>query len=211
MKQLALTLFAALLCTACYAQDSGLTPEQMDAPKVKRQKIRLDRGPTIYITTSTGLNNNTGVIGFNFELPLSPKVTIDAGPGYGFWGHKVYVGAKYYLRAAQRGFAFGIGVTHASGEKSMRHLETSIYGNTTESTFRQNPQTNALFAAYKYWSLGKQYNRIYVQLGWSATLSGGDRITQLSGPRMSNNSIRGRGSVAPHGPVLAFGFSFGLH
>lgn len=211
MKRLAFTLFTALICTGSFAQNNNLPPEEMENAKIKRKKVRLDRGPAIYITTSTGLNNNTGVMGFNFELPLSPTVTIDAGPGYGFWGHKVYVGAKYYLRPAQRGFAFGIGVTHAAGEKSMRHLETSIYGNTTESTFRQNPQTNALFAAYKYWSLGKQYNRIYAQLGWSAPLSGGDRITQLSGPRMSNNSIRARGSMAPHGPILAFGFSFGLH
>lgn len=208
MKQITLIILTGMIAFKVSAQDNNIPPENKTK---KKDHVRLDRGPAIYITTSTGINNNTGIVGFNFELPVNERVAIDAGPGFGTWAYKVYAGAKYYLKPAQRGFAFGAGFTYAVGEHRMRHLETSIYGNTTESIYQQNPRTNVLFAAYRYWSLGEQYNRLYAQLGWSIPLSGGDKITQISGPRMSENSIRRRESLAPGGPILAIGISFGVH
>ncbi|MES2701964.1 MAG: hypothetical protein V4649_04950 [Bacteroidota bacterium] len=205
MKHIVSTLSVALLALNVSAQD--VQPEQQK----KREKVRLDRGPAMYITTSTGINNNTGVVGFNFELPVSPHVTIDGGPGTGTWNHKLYIGAKYYLRPAQRGFAFGTGITHATGTRGNSYWATTVYGDRRLIRFNKNPQTNAFFAAYKYWSLGKQYNRFYAQLGWSLPLSAGDKITQLSGPATTQDSKNSIASAAPGGPILAVGVSFGVH
>src|SRR3954469_150249 len=110
MKQLALAILIGLTALTTLAQDAP-------ADHKKKEKVRLDRGPGIYITTSTGINNNTAILGFNFELPLSANVTIDGGPGTGTWNNKLYIGAKYYLKPAQRGFAFGTGITHATGTR----------------------------------------------------------------------------------------------
>lgn len=208
MNKIALTLLMGAISLNLCAQESS---EHTKTKKEKRAVKRLDRGPAIYITTSTGINNNTGIVGFNFELPISARVTIDGGPGTGSWNHKVYVGAKYYLKAAQRGFAFGTGLTYATGTRGHSYWATTVYGDSRYIKFNKNPQTNLFFAAYKYWSLGKQYNRFYAQLGWSVPLSGGDKVTQMSGPPTTQGSKNRIGNSAPGRPILAVGISFGLH
>lgn len=203
MKQLALTIFIALIALNTSAQDTTHAE--------KKQKVRLDRGPKIYITTSTGANNNTAILGFNFELPVNPYVTIDGGAGTGTWNNVIYLGSKYYLKPAQRGFAFGTGLMVAGGTRAHTYHVTTVSGKEMNLPFNKNTQTNVLFAAYKYWNLGKQYNRFYLEMGYTVPVTGGDKVTQLAGPRASIQSIHSLGHQSPEGPVLAFGFSFGLH
>ena len=150
-------------------------------------------------------------MGFSFDVPVSKNVAIDGGPGTGTWGDKVYAGVKYYVKPCHRGFAFGTGLTYCPGVHHDKHDLETIYGNTETITYNKNPLTNIFFAAYKYWSLGKQYNRVYIELGWSEQLSNKDKITQLTGDRMSENSFNSLNSGASSGPVLAFGVSFGVH
>ena len=206
MKQVTLILLISFFSLNVIGQE--VTTE---VKKQKKEKVRLDKGPAVYITTSTGINNNTAILGFNFELPVSPKVTIDAGPGTGTWNYKAYLGAKVYLKPAQRGFAFGTGFTYATGTRGNSYEMTTINGDKEQLKFNKNPQTNIFFAAYKYWNLGRQYNRLYLELGWSVPLSGGDKVTQMSGPPVTDESKRALESMAPGGPILAFGFSFGVH
>lgn len=207
MKQITLTLLIGCISIIAAAQEN----DAPSATKKKKDIVRLDHGPAIYLTTSTGVNNNTGICGFNFELPLSDKVTIEAGPGVGTWNYKIYAGTKIYLKTAQRGFAFGTGITYATGTRRRSYVATTIYGHEEMTKFNKNPQTNILFAAYKYWNLGRQYNRIYAQLGWSVPLTYGDKITQMSGSPVTDNSIDEIESMAPGGPIAAIGVSFGLY
>lgn len=177
----------------------------------ENKKLRLDRGPFVYITTSTGVNNNTAILGFSLDVPLSSKITLDGGVGTGTWNYKFYLGAKYYLKPAQRGFAFGGGITYANGTRGNEYYIVTVYNESTYEKFNKNPQTNIFLSAYKYWSLGKRYNRFYSQLGWSLPISGGEKITQLTGNPVSIESKNRISSHAPGGLIVAIGFSFGIH
>ena len=142
---------------------------------------------------------------------MSKNISIDAGPGTGTWGDKVYAGVKYYLKPCHRGFAFGTGLTYCPGVYHHWYNVKTIYGNTENAKFNKNPQANILFAAYKYWNLGKKYNRVYAELGYSVRLTAGSKFTQLSGYPISDRSANSFNSNAPGGPILAIGISFGVH
>lgn len=203
MKKIIWTILIALAGINAYAQDNNIPSENKTKEK--------GSCPKIYITTSTGINNNTGIAGFSIDVPVSQNVSIDAGPGTGTWGYKVYAGAKYYLKPCHRGFAFGTGLTYCPGVYHDKHNLTTVYGYDETIEYNKNPMLNILFAAYKYWNLGKKYNRIYVELGWSVLLTNGDRITQLTGAPISDQTLHDLGSTVPGGPIIAAGFSFGVH
>ena len=209
MKKITLSVLLTFIGITVFAQNTDITPEKQT--KKKHPRVRPDKCPPIYVTTSTGLNNNTAIIGFSFDIPVSKNVSIDAGPGTGTWGDKVYAGVKYYLRPCHRGFAFGTGLTYCPGVYHDQHDLQTIYGTTEPVEYNKNPQTNILFAAYKYWSLGRKYNRFYIELGWSEPLNTGNKITQVAGTPMSSHTIDQLGSDSPRGPILAAGFSFGMH
>jgi hypothetical protein len=209
MKKAILAILIGMTGINVFAQESTISPAN-ETGKTKT-KVRSGHCPAIYISTSTGINNNTAILGFSFDVPVSKNVSIDAGPGTGTWGDKVYLGAKYYLKSCHRGFAFGTGFTYCPGVYHDHANLTTIYGTTEDVGYNKNPRTNILFAAYKYWNLGRKYNRIYMELGWSEPLSRGDKITQISGDPISSDDEHSLGSAAPGGPILAVGISFGVH
>lgn len=207
MKKSVFTILITLIALNVSAQDKTVTTGE---DKQESTEAKPAHSPAIYITTSTGINNNTGLLGFSFDVPISSNVVLDGGVGAGTWNAKVYAGVKYYLKPHQRGFAFGTGLTYCSGLYDDQHTLNTIYGNESIE-YNKNPQTNILFAAYKYWTLGQKYNRFYVELGWSVPLTGGDKITQLSGDPITSNDHSNLAFWAPGGLILAAGFSFGVH
>ena len=209
MKKIPLTILIALIGVSAFAQSTDVQTENVS--KKKKTIVRPAHCPAIYVTTGTGINSNTGILGFSFDVPVSKNVSIDAGPGTGTWGYKVYAGAKYYLRPCHRGFAFGAGLTYCPGVYHDQASMETIFGNNEVVTYNKNSRTNMLFAVYKYWSLGKKYNRFYLEFGWSVPLDHTDKITQVDGDPMTSKSLHDLGSTAPGGPIIAAGFSFGMH
>src|ERR1035437_4841271 len=111
MKKITLTLLIALSGFNLFAQQE--TPEEMESIK----PMRHGQCPVIYISTSTGINNATGIVGFSFDMPVAKYVSIEAGTGFSSWGNKLYLGGKYYLKSCHRGLAFSAGITHNTGIK----------------------------------------------------------------------------------------------
>ncbi len=208
MKQIILILFIATLTFHALGQSTGV---KQIGPEKKEQKLKRAHYPAFYITTSTGINNNTGVLGFSFDVPVSKNISIDAGVGAGSWNNKIYAGVKYYLDPFHRGFAFGTGLTYSSGLSDDRAYMTTIYGNNEWIEYNKNPQTNILFAAYKYWNMGKKYNRWYVELGWSVRVTGGSIVTQLTGDPLDRVTLNTLELFAPGGLIAGVGMSFGVH
>jgi hypothetical protein len=101
MKQLFLTILTATIAWNAVAQSVDYPGGDNDGKK--EPTIRPDGCAKLYITTSTGINNKTAIMGFNFELPVGKMFTIEAGPGTGTWGNLVYAGVKHYLRPCQQG------------------------------------------------------------------------------------------------------------
>jgi len=191
------------------AQEKNISDENDTV--ARKTIVRPDKCPTMYITTSTGINNNTALIGFSFDVPVSKYVSVEAGPGAGTWNTKLYAGVKYYTKPCHRGFAIGVGLAYCTGLNHDQHSLETIYGNNESILYNKNPQTNVLFMVYKYWDIGKKYNRFYVESGWSTPINGGDKITQLSGDPLSEDAISRLGSSIQQGPILAVGISFGIY
>ena len=93
MKQVLLTILTGMIAVSAIAQDKDMSFEKADK---KTHAERTGPCPKIYVATSTGINNNTSMAGFSFELPVAEHITIEGGPGMGTWGYKLYAGAKYY-------------------------------------------------------------------------------------------------------------------
>jgi len=187
------------------------TTPSKNEPKKRKTIVRPARCPRVYINTSTGINNNTAIMGFSFDVPLPNNLSVEAGVGTGTWGDKIYAGLKYYLSPCQRGFAVGLGLAYCPGVPHDSHDLETIYGTTETIVYNKNPQTSLLLMAYKYWTIGKKYNRLYAETGWSMPITSGDKITQLSGHPMSSKAMDGLNSGIESAPILAVGVSFGIY
>jgi hypothetical protein len=204
MKKIALALLLAIPCLQSYAQEG--TPEAMMNSK---EPQRTANSPVIYVTTSTGINNTTGILGFSFEVPIAPYVSLESGAGASTWGDKLYAGAKLYMRPNQRGLAFSVGLTRNMGGNNEKITLQTIYTTNEPVTLRLYPKTNVLFAVYRYFNLGNQYNRFFVGAGWSVNVAG-KGWTQTAGTPLSDRSNNEINATAPGGPMLMAGFSFGI-
>ncbi len=200
MKKAALVLLATLFAFNLFAQPDVFAQEI--------PKIRPASCPVIYLSTSTGINNATGVVGFSFDVPVAEYVSIDAGTGLSSWGNKLYIGGRYYLKSCHRGMAISAGITRNTGVTDFQSDMETIYKPSEPVTLRLYPKTNILFAVYRYVTLGKRYNRFYFGGGWSQNISG-KQFKQFSGNQLSDNSTNMINMRSPGGPMITAGFSFG--
>src|SRR5271156_5763542 len=123
MKKLLLVITILFPCLSLYAQDysdrpAGPPPSHRHNHHTRHHQERHGTPPFSYIGFSTGFNNPSGPIGFDFDVPIARYVTIGAGGGYSTWGNKLHLDGKYFLRPHQRGWALGGGVTLNSGDNS---------------------------------------------------------------------------------------------
>lgn len=211
MRKITLVLLILLTSIHTFAQDEHDTP-----PKKKTRKkgaiVRPTKCPRFYITTSTGINNNTGLVGFNFEVPVSDNITLSPGAGLSSWGYKLSLSGQYYLQAiCQKGWGFGLGLTYNTGSSKFNTELETIYRTTEKVTLDLYSQTNINLTACHYWHLGKRSNRFYTQFGYSVPLSGGDKYRQIDGPPINNKSKDFVDLMSPHGIIAAVGFSFGIY
>ncbi len=170
--------------------------------------------PVCYLGLSTGINNAPGVFGLDFNIRLGNFVTLDAGVGPSTWGNKIYAGAKYYLKEAHRGWALGGGLTYNSGVESMKLRLNTIYGTRERVALSLKPKDNAFVAIYHYWTLGRKYNRFYVDLGKSVPLHP-PHYHELYGDPLTDRASQDIKRLAPGnfmgGMMIGAGFSFGLY
>ena len=209
MKKTILTLFIGLLSFYTYGQSNDGTETKEHHHKEKKNEPK-SKCPAFFIAVSTGLNNNTGIIGATIDVPVSPHFSVEGGAGIGSWGEKLYVGGKYFLKPCHLGWAFGTGITYSTGLKDFNENMETIDGDTEPVELQLNPQANLLLAAYRYWNLGKGRSRFYIELGYSIPLMGTDRFDQIAGTPIDDNSVHTLNLISPGGLIAAIGFSFGV-
>jgi hypothetical protein len=162
-----------------------------------------------YIGFSLGVNNPGGIIGFDLDIPILKNVSIGAGAGSSTWGTKVYIDGKYYLKPCHRGWAFGVGITHNTGENNFTANLETIY-QTESVTLNLNPQTNMFIGAYYFWTIGRRYNRFYAEAGYSVPFSTYS-YSEIYGDPLDNVGERTVKILSPGGLMIGAGFSFGVH
>ncbi|RYD58777.1 MAG: hypothetical protein EOP56_04100 [Sphingobacteriales bacterium] len=196
MKKILLTLSMAAMCATTVSAQRANEKTKNDCPR-------------FYLGVSTGLENPSGLLGVNVELPFD-AVSIGSGVGLSSWGAKAYLEGRYYLNPCNRGLAFGLGASHSTGLSDfvLKGAETNI--GKQDITMDLNPVTNVYFSTYYYFNLGKSgRNRFHLQGGYSARLTE-DIYTMKSAFYFNANGERAMKMLAPGGLILALGFSFGL-
>ena len=209
MKSYILSILICLVGVPVFAQNNNEPPRK--ETKKRDALIRPNICPSIYITTSTGINNNTGVAGLSFDVPIEKYLSAELGAGRSTWGYKLYLGGKYYTKPCHRGWAIGTGITYNTGIDGFQQNMTTIYNTTETVTFNLHSESNVLIAAYYYWNLGKRYNRFYLEFGYSVPLSNQSKYDQISGDPVNNTSANAIKLLAPGGLIAAVGFSFAIH
>jgi hypothetical protein len=201
MKKYVLALLTVAIAINSFAQkkDGAFTPA-----KGKGYCHKL------YLTTSTGINNSTGILGLSLDAPVARSISIEGGAGFSTWGYKLTAGGKYYFKPCHRGWALGTGITYNTGLASFQNTMETTNGVQEKVILNLKPQTNLYFAAYSYVNLGKNKNRFYTMFGWSIPLSS-DHYVQTAGTEISENSKKVMNILAPGGLILGIGFSFGVN
>src|SRR5215475_9756237 len=91
--------FTIYNCIHSNAQQTKQNPK--DTSNKKHRHI-LTQCPKWYIGLSTGFNNESGVLGINFDVPVAKQVSVGAGAGVGTWAGKFYTEGRYYLGHCSR-------------------------------------------------------------------------------------------------------------
>ncbi len=128
----------------------------------------------------------------------------------GSWGAKGAIGARYYLKPCRRGFAFGLGLTRNTGVSNFKYDFKETNGATTSYNLNLLPIVLLSVNSYKYWSMGKNGNRFYLQLGLSQQLGHGTRYTVLNGKYSTEAFQQLIRLLQPGLIVTGLGFSFGI-
>ena len=210
MRKVLLTLLSICLGIYAIAQDGSGSSHRSGMREAKSDKIRQNgRCPKFHLALSSGLNNNTGILGLDLEYDFTPHISGDIGGGIGSWGSKTTIGAKYFVETCHLGWAFGAGITRASGLNGYESDMQTVYGTTETVKLDLYPQTNFYIAAYKYWNLGRRYSRFYTEIGWSVALTS-DKFVQTDGSPISDNSAHVLKFIAPGGFIAGLGFCFAL-
>lgn len=207
MKKYLITLAILLVTCTTYAST--------DTTAVKMRHGKPTKPPVCYLDLSTGINNPSGFFGLDFNICLNSYITLDAGVGPGTWGNKLFVGAKYYLKTAARNWAVGGGFSYSSGEENVNLNLNTVTGNKEKISLSLKPQDDAFLAIYHYWTLGKKYNRFYVDLGKAVDLHAPRFHEDPNYPPLTSDAVQKVKQMAPGyfigGIMAGVGFSFGLY
>ena len=164
--------------------------------------------PKVYIGFGTGINFSTGLLGINVDVPVVGGLSLSSGAGLSTWGYKVYGEARYAFKPCNRGWAIGTGLTLNTGLSDFSSTMPTTYGERTV-TMDLQPKTNVFLCGYHFWTMGKRYNRFYLQFGYSVPLSNYDYVI-TSGDVLTSEGAAAMDILSPGGLIFGIGFSFGL-
>lgn len=180
-----------------------------DAPKSK-QDLRREKNNCrpYYLGVSTGLNNLGGLLGLDFEYSLSNITSAGAHIGLGTWGLKTGLDAKYYRKECHTGWAYGLGISLATGQREQTWQLETISGRKNVA-LQLHPQAGLQLEVLRYFPIGKHGHRLWAELGWN------QRFTRkvysvLDGQTLSLMADRTINLLCPGGFVIAGGYSMGL-
>jgi hypothetical protein len=195
-----LSLVVLLVATFCslYAQKKSTTVTADNADEKRRS----------YIGLSSGINNISGMGGITFETPFSNNFSAKIGAGFGGWGVKLGVAAKYYKQYA-KSWSFGLGYSTASGSKELSlQLSKASSPDITQDIKMKLERAHMLdLVAGKSWGNKVKFN---LEFGYAIQVGGGafetiDRSVVLSEASTSTLNL-----LSPKGLILGLGVMFRL-
>lgn len=207
MKKILLIFSFVFLYTVSYAQDKPAEVVKLTGKSTSRQR----QEPKAYLGVSTGLNNPAGVVGVDFEVPVdrASNLGLNAGMGVGTWGTKIYCGLEIHFKSFASGWGLMGGLLYSTGMTNFKTTLNDTYGTSSEVILDFKPVVCGFIAGRRYWSVGKNSNRIFIELG-GAVPFGERTVVQTGGRQLTDESLKRLSTLAPGGLTFGFGFSFGI-
>lgn len=203
MRRQVLLIVALLSFVCAKAQEDHVINDP--TYRIKKQA----RCPKLLVDLSTGFNNNGGLLGAGVDYHFINDVSVHGGIGLiSSWGTKFYGGIKCHLRPCHTGWAFGGGLSYSTGISEYNGKFQTVTGEDELVSLRLLPQTNVFAAGYRSWYVGRNRNRIAMQLGYSISMTS-KKYEQLSGNPLSRTGSAVAKFSSPGGLILAFIFSLG--
>lgn len=165
-----------------------------------------------YVGFGGGINNPFGLANFNIDFPFTQHISLCFGAGLSTWGYKSGAEARYYFDSCNRGWAAMIGFSYNNGRNGLVLNGVETTTGEQSVTIDQKSVTSVSFSIGYFFNLGlKGTNRFHLQAGYSIPLLEPEFINRNSGFQApltdkGHNTIQ---ALAPGGPVLGLGFSFG--
>ena len=163
--------------------------------------------PKFYLGLSTGIDNASGLIGINFDVPLASQFSLGTGLGLSSWGFKTYGEGRFFFSECNRGWALGAGVTYNTGLEDFS-VEMPTTTGTTNVLMDLEPVMNVMASGYRFFNLGPRH-RFHLQLGWSQKVVQ-DAYTIKSPHTLTSDGKTAMSILQPGGLIIGFGFTFGL-
>jgi len=188
-------ILPALLCVLLYTSASAQY-QNMSCPK-------------FYVGLSTGINNQSGLIGPNFDIPLAKRLSFGLGAGRSSWGWKMYSEARGYLGECNRQLAIGGGMSYNTGISNINTILPTTTGD-EQVTLEYKPSLNAFGSLYYFFNIGHDWShRFYLQLGYSHRLE--DNLYRVKSKHvLTSDGDAVMQLLQPGGVIIGLGFSFGF-
>lgn len=161
-----------------------------------------------YIGLSTGINNMSGLLGVDVDYALSAITTVGGHLGLGTWGIKTGIDAKYYRQNCHLGWAYGVGISLATGNRNQT-LNLETISGPKDVNLNLHPQAGLQFNVLRYFPVGKQGHRFWIQLGWNQRFTR-KVYTILDGQSLTQIADRTINFLCPGGLVIAGGYAMGF-
>lgn len=204
-KQIVTTIFITLFFICPLYSQSFLKDAPMTKFDVRHEKNNCR---PYYIGLSTGINNMSGLLGVDVDYALSAISTVGAHIGMGTWGIKTGLDAKYYRRNCHLGWAYGIGMSLATGNRN-KTLNLETISGPKDVTLNLHPQAGLQFNVLRYFPIGKQGHRFWIQVGWNQRFTR-KVYTILDGQTLTRLADRTINFLCPGGLVIAGGYAMGF-
>lgn len=205
MPRLLLLLVSVLFSSGIFAQVSPVGPGN---GRGHRERSVDGACPILYFGFSTGINNSLGLFGPQVDVAFTESFSAATGFGLSSWGYKFFGEGRFYFDDCNRGWALGAGLTYNTGIEDLLLKDQETRGGRANIPVRLHPQTNIMLSGYRFFNLGKRYNRFYIQVGASIPTSR-KKFTQLDGPTLTGSPTESLKSASPGGLIVALGILFG--
>jgi hypothetical protein len=164
--------------------------------------------PKLYTGFSIGLENPNGLIGFNFDVPVTQRFSLGTGAGLSSWGLKAFGEGRVYFKDCNRGLAIGLGGTYNTGLGTFNTTLPTTAGD-KEVGLVLEPSTNAFLSLYYFWNIGRRGHRIHTNIGYSYRFT--DPVYRITdGSNLTSDGEDVMNVLAPGGIMIGFGMSFGV-
>lgn len=169
-----------------------------------------------YLCPSGGINNSSGLAGLQVEHFVHKKVSLLGAGGIGSWGYKFTGGTRYFFRD-RFGPGLGVSFSTATGLKEVKLQNMEVINSLNEVEMRSvdfelKPVYMLNLSYIRSWHVGKEDNRINLELGYSVPLSSKSAANYRlkENLRLTETSQQVMNFIQPGGFIIGLAYCLGL-